>query len=260
KEHAGAIDQAVLILSNGVGVSREAWKKWSDQIQQSLDDILDPLKRARDGSKVSFEELKGNLEDNQRFFEGWVNNLAILTERGFGDLALEMQQLGPAAEKAVGEMIHMSDRKLAQMQALFKERGKAIGGEGVADMQAAIAGADWSGLGRMIADVMGVNFDQVLNNRVEETLAKLRAQGVTIGVTMAPAAAGAPAQYRRQHGGPVWPRQPFLVGERGPELFVPNTRGAIAPTPATTNNNVTINVDGTVDPTHIARRMMWELS
>lgn len=33
----------------------------------------------------------------------------------------------------------------------------------------------------------------------------------------------------RQHGGPVWPGRPFLVGERGPELFFPSTRGYIAP-------------------------------
>ncbi|MGH9001534.1 MAG: hypothetical protein ACRDYV_00230 [Acidimicrobiia bacterium] len=233
-EHAAKIDEAVLILSNGVGVSREAWKKWSDQIQQSLEDILDPLKRARDESKVSFAELEANLEDNQRFFEGWVANLAILTERGFGDLALEMQQLGPAAEKAVGEMIHMSDRKLAGMQALFKERGATIGGEGVSAMQAAIAGADWSGLGRMIADVMGVNFDAILTARVEETLGKLRAAGATIGVTMAPAAVGAPAQYQIPAG-----------------TFAGNTM---------TTNNFTINAPRQADPEHIARAIMWNLN
>lgn len=260
EEHAKKIDGAVKILSNGVGVSREAWKKWSEQIQASVEDILNPLERAREQSKHTFDEIKGNLEDNQRFFEGWVNNLQILTERGFGDLALEMQQLGPSAEKAVGEMIHMSDKKLAEMQALFKARGKTIGGEGVADMQAAIAGADWSGLGRMIADVMGVNFDAVLMKRVEETLAKLREQGAVIGVTMGTNVSRAiPA---RQHGGPVWPGRPFLVGEHGPELFIPGRAGTITPDAAgTVTNNVTVNVSGpAADPDQIARAILWNLN
>ncbi len=37
----------------------------------------------------------------------------------------------------------------------------------------------------------------------------------------------------RAHGGPVAPGRPYLVGERGPELFLPPTAGHIAPlTPA----------------------------
>ena len=39
-----------------------------------------------------------------------------------------------------------------------------------------------------------------------------------------------------QHGGPVWPGQPFLVGERGPELFLPPSAGSIV------NNNDTRNL------------------
>jgi hypothetical protein len=33
----------------------------------------------------------------------------------------------------------------------------------------------------------------------------------------------------RQHGGPVSMGMPYLVGERGPELFVPSTSGAVVP-------------------------------
>ena len=33
----------------------------------------------------------------------------------------------------------------------------------------------------------------------------------------------------KQHGGPVLPRIPYLVGEAGPELFVPAAAGAIVP-------------------------------
>jgi hypothetical protein len=35
--------------------------------------------------------------------------------------------------------------------------------------------------------------------------------------------------FSRQHGGPVWPGQAFMVGERGTELFMPNQHGTIIP-------------------------------
>lgn len=39
----------------------------------------------------------------------------------------------------------------------------------------------------------------------------------------------------RQRGGPVWPGASFLVGERGPELFVPKGPGTIVPLPGLSN-------------------------
>lgn len=44
------------------------------------------------------------------------------------------------------------------------------------------------------------------------------------------AAAGAVAAYEsRQHGGPVNPGQPYLVGEKGPEVIVPQQSGFVIP-------------------------------
>jgi hypothetical protein len=53
----------------------------------------------------------------------------------------------------------------------------------------------------------------------------------------------------RQHGGPVSPGQAFLVGEAGPELFVPNTSGRIVPQGAGGHTfNFTTNIQAGVDP------------
>ena len=46
----------------------------------------------------------------------------------------------------------------------------------------------------------------------------------------------------RAHGGPVWPGQPFLVGEQGPELFIPGRDGTIAPGAGAGTVNVYMNV------------------
>ena len=54
----------------------------------------------------------------------------------------------------------------------------------------------------------------------------------------------------RENGGPVKAGQPYIVGERQPELFVPRTSGTILPSVptgggGTTNNMITVNVDAT---------------
>jgi phage-related minor tail protein len=54
----------------------------------------------------------------------------------------------------------------------------------------------------------------------------------------------------RAVGGPVKARSPYIVGERGPELFVPSERGAIIPNNrlagANANGGVTVIVNGDV--------------
>ena len=49
--------------------------------------------------------------------------------------------------------------------------------------------------------------------------------------------------FGRANGGPVTGNQPYLVGERGPELFVPGAQGNIVPNSAMGGANVTVNVD-----------------
>jgi len=48
---------------------------------------------------------------------------------------------------------------------------------------------------------------------------------------------------KRAMGGSVSAGQPYLVGERGPELFMPGRSGGIAPTGSFGGANVTVNVD-----------------
>lgn len=55
--------------------------------------------------------------------------------------------------------------------------------------------------------------------------------------------------HQRQHGGPVSPGRPYIVGERRPELFVPNSAGRILPSvPGMGGGGTTVilNVAGTV--------------
>ncbi|MBY0428738.1 MAG: hypothetical protein K2Q32_05920, partial [Alphaproteobacteria bacterium] len=49
----------------------------------------------------------------------------------------------------------------------------------------------------------------------------------------------------RAFGGPVGAGQPFLVGERGPELFIPQTAGRINPDVGGGSVNITMNITAT---------------
>ena len=44
-------------------------------------------------------------------------------------------------------------------------------------------------------------------------------------------------------GGQVGTGQPYLVGEKGPELFVPGAQGNIVPNNAMGGSNIVVNVD-----------------
>ena len=64
------------------------------------------------------------------------------------------------------------------------------------------------------------------------------------GVKFSPAAFLGPSLLERAKGGSVTSGQPYLVGERGPELFMPGRSGGIAPTGSFGGGvNVVVNVD-----------------
>lgn len=62
----------------------------------------------------------------------------------------------------------------------------------------------------------------------------------------------------RAAGGPVTAGTTYLVGEKGPELFTPNTSGAIVPNSAMGGSGTTINltVNGAIDPEGTARTIV----
>ena len=47
----------------------------------------------------------------------------------------------------------------------------------------------------------------------------------------------------RANGGPVGAGRPYLVGERGPEMFIPGAQGNIVPNNAMGSTSIVVNVD-----------------
>lgn len=82
------------------------------------------------------------------------------------------------------------------------------------------------------------------------TLQKIDGTNVRTTITTTYQVVGQPAPIhdttprRRQHGGPVVARIPYLVGERGPEVFVPAQSGRIVPNNHINFGGITVIVNG----------------
>lgn len=61
----------------------------------------------------------------------------------------------------------------------------------------------------------------------------------------------------RANGGPVSAGQPYLVGEQGPEMFVPRMDGSITPNGA--GNTINVYAQTNANAMDIAREMAWQL-
>jgi hypothetical protein len=59
----------------------------------------------------------------------------------------------------------------------------------------------------------------------------------------------------RSDGGSVTSGTPYVVGEKGAELFVPNSSGTIIPNKAMGGSNINITVNGAIDPISTARQI-----
>ena len=60
----------------------------------------------------------------------------------------------------------------------------------------------------------------------------------------------------RAAGGPVTAGTTYLVGEKGPELFTPNSTGAIIPNGVGGGNTINLTVNGAIDPEGTARTIV----
>ena len=220
--------------------SQARWDSWKTNVTTNLNDIINPLHKARDDSKVSLADINTNLADNQNFYSGWINNLNQLTSRGFGELATYLYSLGPTAERAVGDAQKMTDPQLEKMQTSIHNRLDAAG--------KSAGQALMNGIGGQNYEQTGVDIGQKVASGLEKVFAPgtLGAQLITKGGLLGSPTIGASGGVtfgRRAGGGPVSAGSAYLVGERGPEMFVPGVGGTVVPN---AGGNVTVVVEGNV--------------
>ena len=206
-----AVKDRLAELNTALEAQRQKWQDWKDKVTESINGILSPLSNAREQSKIGFDEINANLLDNTAFFQGWINNLQTLTNRGFGALASKMFELGPTAEKAVGEMVGKSDTELNKMVSNFGAAGTSAQAAFSTPFMLTESLGAISGAGQHWGAQFKTGFDKGL------------------GRINVPVHRVGPAIPGLAEGGPVGAGRPYVVGERGPELFVPAQSGTIVP-------------------------------
>ena len=178
-------------LNAALDAQRDRWQNWADGVTTNVESIQNPLQRAREQSTVTFDQIAKNLEDNIKFYDGWISNLNSLTDRGFGALAEKMYGLGPTAEKAVGEMTRKSEKELQALTDRFAAggndatrafTGSFLSGEGLKAM--GDAGAT-SAMSFKNGFSKGMGTIDVPINRLGPAVPRLASGGIVTGPTLA---------------------------------------------------------------------------
>jgi hypothetical protein len=134
----------------------------------------------------------------------------------------------PAAQKSVDELARSSMKAaeyLAQMSGKVAEKGDAelAGGVGVGLAGAYAGGKFGAAVGTAIAPGIGTAIGGILGGLVGGGL------GYLGGTELGKKADQSSGPEARAVGGPVSKSTPYLVGEEGPEIFVPKAAGDIVP-------------------------------
>jgi hypothetical protein len=164
-----------------------------------------------------------------------------------------------SAFEKVTSKIAENEEKFKPLLALFKVIATFVR-DVYAPVIGKILGAAFDTLGSAISFVIGLfaNLVSVVNsafNAIKNIVNFIKNNPVTqaIGGTIDNIFGGG-----RANGGPVNAGTSYVVGERGPELFVPNTAGTIVPNGGTGGRGNTINltVNGAIDAEGTARTII----
>lgn len=227
-EKEAEIERLKSEISTGVNFAgSEAMKKAAEEAKKSeTQKIIDRIAL----EKVEFEEKRKALEDEMA--------------KKTADHELEMARFREKAEakKKQFEEEYAQDRKLA----LAKRDEINLEYQAYAAVMAQKKALD---------DAYFANFQtqvQAQATALESVMAKMAAvtnKGVTVSVDGA-----------RADGGPVSSGKSYLVGERGPELFVPSQSGTIIPNGSSGSLSVSVNLGGvTVTNTADENRLVGKI-
>ena len=237
---AGAIDQ-------------DTYNRAVFEAQENFDTLIAKTKELAgdgEGSEGSYwEKWLAGAEEALTTFDELANNVIENFSAGFGSafeaMVFDAENLGESLKGMAEGMARSVVNALGQMAAqwLAYQAVQMLVGK---TTQASAAGA------------------KTFEAMAAQQMAALNAFAATaaipiVGPAMAPAAAGAAlaatspfvaivaslsaaAVGARADGGPVSQGMAYLVGERGPELFVPGTSGAVVPNNKMGGGNVTVNL------------------
>ena len=246
----------IIGLVTGVGLLTTALIK-HNQKQKNFNKLV------REGGKAEVEAAINSLTARKKSLEarlGTNNRINQSLNRQIKNIEAQIKPLQERLDKIneiekANKKIEESQNRQKQQAEELKEKMTAVGEEIETSIKSnlrdAITGAQSFGqamtnvLNRIRDKIIDAQIDKILGNFGENfgasaSAGKRKGLGGFLG--------GILGGLFRANGGPVKAGQPYIVGERQPELFVPRTSGTILPSTDigggdNTTNMVTVNVD-----------------
>ena len=151
-------------------------------------------------------------------------------------------------EDALNENLRIQKAKTAELQSVYKQIGQTIETGVVEAISSAVD--QTKTLGEVASNVLRQIGNQMLRMGINQLMGSIfnpfqalmapggRYEGSAQLPPLTP-----PPPVPRALGGAVGAGRPYMVGERGPELFVPGAQGNIVPNNAMGGSNIVVNVD-----------------
>lgn len=220
--------EAAIALVNREIEAREKLLGLTIQKDEKGDYWAEWLKAAEE-NMASFDELAGEVSKNFSAQFGSAFEQMIFESQSLGDAITSLTEgMARSVVNALGQMAaqwvasELIKRLASEATTTAVVAGTAAqAAAGVAANEAAVASAAVTGPA-IAAEMAPAAVATSVATAGTNTL--LAVAGIVAAMALIPKLAGA-----RANGGPVASGQTYLVGERGPELFTPNTSGAIIP-------------------------------
>lgn len=236
-------------------------QKEQADLQKELQEEKDPKDREKGQDKLN--QIGIDLRKQQdilKQFQGEFSDIEKLaeTERSRTELdKLKSRFLTEATERQTqhdAKILDLQVKAQLELEAYQKSKNELIAD--TVDKYDKIGVETAKGWQKILDDTkLKVKEMKELEQQVQSIKASIAAARASVGGASAPAGA-------RADGGPVTGGEPYLVGERGPEMFIPNSSGTIVPNNALSqprNVNVsvmegaTINVSNEADERRLAQ-------
>lgn len=207
------------------------------------DDLIQAIEEARRKIEEAAEAAEEAARRTNSSFRTMVNT-QITALLNLGQTSKETAEtmtgaFGDSIQKLLDRTREMSDR----LRRLFKTN-EELAFEAARNMQNAMADFFFDPFNDGLKGMLK-NFVDMLRRMVAELMARAALMAFLSSVSGGGGPLAAFANIllgsgRRERGGPVMSRQPYMVGERGPEMFVPHGAGRVVP------NNQLVRDGGTM--------------
>ena len=188
----------------------------------------DARKKAAELARMEYEQITKSLTDQIDF----LNN-AITLGQGEAEIIKEKNRLIEAARKAG---VDFDEAEIERQVRLKRELEK------LNTLYAGIASTIETGLVDAIEGA--INGTKSLGDVARSVFSEIQRSLIRFGVNAFLGSLPGIGGFFRANGGPVSAGKSYMVGERGPEMFVPNTGGRIVPnSDMGSSTNVVVNVD-----------------